>query len=307
MSRLALIDHLVAEFAAQPRIRAGSLIITVFGDAVAPRGGTLWLGSLIRLLEPFGLNQRLVRTSVFRLVRDGWLSAEQSGRRSYYSLTETGRRRFENAYRRIYTGPHEAWDGYWHVIATVLVDPSQRDAVRKELKWLGFGAIGTGVMAHPMPDCTVLRELLADLGVSDDLVQWRAGTDALPGGRAQRRLIEHAWDLGELTVDYQRFLDRFRPVYAALEREREVDPGQAFLVRTLLMHEYRRILLRDPKLPLDLLPAHWAGSSAYALCRNVYQRIHGLTEAYLGATLETADGPLPATAEYFYRRFGGLD
>ncbi|MDH3589938.1 MAG: hypothetical protein OEQ74_11100, partial [Gammaproteobacteria bacterium] len=78
---------LVEDFRAQRPIRAGSLLITVFGDAIAPHGGTVWLGSLIRVLEGFGINQRLVRTSVFRLVKDGWLTTEQIGRRSYYSLT----------------------------------------------------------------------------------------------------------------------------------------------------------------------------------------------------------------------------
>ena len=36
-----------------------------FCDAILPRGGRVWLGSLIRLLEPLELNERLVRTSVF--------------------------------------------------------------------------------------------------------------------------------------------------------------------------------------------------------------------------------------------------
>ncbi len=307
MNRLPAIDQLVSDFAGQRRIRAGSLIITVYGDAIAPRGGTVWLGSLIRLLEAFGLNQRLVRTSVFRLVRDGWLSAEQIGRRSYYSLTESGRFRFENAYRRIYTGPLADWDGSWCIVITSLIDAPLRDTIRKELEWLGFGVIANGIMAHPAPDLAVLRTVLGDLEVSDEILLMHASTETLPGGRAQRRLVEHAWDLGELAAAYTRFLDQFRPVYAALEGARELDPEQAFQARILLMHEYRRILLRDPKLPTDLLPAHWPGNAAYALCRNVYRLVHRVTEDYLGRTLETAEGPLPATAAYFYRRFGGLD
>ena len=30
--------------------RAKSLVVTVFGDSIRPHGGTIWLGSLIRLL-----------------------------------------------------------------------------------------------------------------------------------------------------------------------------------------------------------------------------------------------------------------
>src|SRR5450432_1724828 len=55
--------------------RAKSLIVTVWGDALGPHGGTAWLAGLIRLMAPFGINERLVRTSVFRLAQDGWLDA----------------------------------------------------------------------------------------------------------------------------------------------------------------------------------------------------------------------------------------
>ena len=75
---------LLDEFRSRPTMRAGSLIITVFGDAVLPRGGTVWIGSLIRVLGDFGVSERLVRTSVFRLTRDNWLYVNQVGRRSYY-------------------------------------------------------------------------------------------------------------------------------------------------------------------------------------------------------------------------------
>jgi phenylacetic acid degradation operon negative regulatory protein len=37
---------LVAEFRSRRTLRTGSLITTVFGDSIAPRGGTVWLGSL---------------------------------------------------------------------------------------------------------------------------------------------------------------------------------------------------------------------------------------------------------------------
>jgi phenylacetic acid degradation operon negative regulatory protein len=93
--------------------RAKSLVVTVWGDALAPHGGAVWLSGLIRLLAPLGLNERLVRTSVYRLARDGWLASRQAGRRSLYRLTAQGRRRFESAYRRIYAPPSDAWYGYW--------------------------------------------------------------------------------------------------------------------------------------------------------------------------------------------------
>ena len=64
------------------RPKAKSLIITVYGDAISHHGGAAWLGSVINLVEPLGLNERIVRTSVFRLSKEEWLSSSQIGRRS---------------------------------------------------------------------------------------------------------------------------------------------------------------------------------------------------------------------------------
>ena len=63
----------IANFLDRHPTRANSLIITVYGDFIAPHGGTVWLGSFIRLMEPLGLNERMVRTSVYRLSQEKWL------------------------------------------------------------------------------------------------------------------------------------------------------------------------------------------------------------------------------------------
>jgi len=74
----------------------------------------------------------------------------------------------------------------------------------------------------------------------------------------------------------------------------------------LLIHEYRRLLLRDPQLPDELLPGDREGRAARQLCRNLYRLVQGRAEQYLADALETADGPLPDANSSYYRRFGGL-
>jgi len=99
------------------RPQAKSLIVTIYGDSLTPHGGSAWLGSLIRLTEPLGLNERTVRTSVFRLAKEGWLIADQIGRRSYYRLTETGWHRCEAAHGRIFFPPRQNWDERWTLVS----------------------------------------------------------------------------------------------------------------------------------------------------------------------------------------------
>ena len=89
------------ELAAAPP-RGPSLIITVWGDAIAPHGGAVMLSGLIRLLAPFGINERL---RAHQRVPAGprRLAQGDAGRTPQpLSPERDGARRFEHAYRRIY-------------------------------------------------------------------------------------------------------------------------------------------------------------------------------------------------------------
>ena len=305
MSVQSACQKLVEEFRSRPTLRAGSLITTVFGDAIAPRGGTVWLGSLIRVMADFGINERLVRTSVFRLVKDGWLESQLIGRRSYYSLTHEGRERFEQATHRIYGEPVEHWDGNWCLLLLSALDTPARDTVRKECGWLGFGPMSANVLAHPSPNLADLDVTLRRLDVEESVVVLSGQT--ISGDGAMRELAINCWNLEEIDARYADFVKRFRPIYKALSASPGITEKSAFLVRTLLVQEYRKILLRDPWLPSALLPGNWHGSAAYQLCRNLYRAVHAPADAYLDASMETADGPLPPPSRAYWQRFGGLE
>jgi len=298
---------LVEEFQARPTLRAGSLITTVFGDAIAPRGGSVWLGSLIGAMAEFGINERLVRTSVHRLAGDGWLEARPVGRRSYYELTQEGAGEFERATRRIYGEPRSAWDGSWTMVLLAGVDTPMRDELRKALGWQGFGAIGANLMLHPSADDAALDDLFGKRGVGDQIVVMRGSTGGAGEDHRLRELAQKSWELDEIDARYEEFLSRFRPVYRAADKSGAVEPQHAFQVRTLLIQEYRKILLRDPLLPGSLLPADWQGLKAYQLCRNLYRLVYAPADRFLSEHMETAEGPLPPPGPAFYKRFGGLE
>ena len=306
MSLETVTRSLVEEFRSRPTLRAGSLIVTVFGDAIAPRGGTVWIGSLIRAMSDFRISERLVRTSVFRLARDGWLGVDQVGRQSYYRLTEEGASRFAQATHRIYGEPRQIWDGDWSLVLTSGLDGERRELVRRELSWLGFATIASDVLAHPSPDAADLDSQLKRLDSGDLIVMSGRGAGPTLKNGAIRDLVHRSWNLSDIEQRYEAFLDRFRPVFAASRRRRLVPPPMAFQIRTLMLQEYRKILLRDPLLPSELLPQAWHGVPAYQLCRNLYRRVYRAADEYLSETMETAEGPLPPPSPDFYRRFGGL-
>jgi phenylacetic acid degradation operon negative regulatory protein len=286
--------------------RARSLIVTVWGDALAPHGGEIWLSALIRLLAPFGINERLARTSVFRLARDGWIEARSHGRQSRYRLTAAGRLRFEAAYRRIYAPPVEAWSGEWEIVTALPhgSDGGERQRLRDELRWEGYGTLLPGVFVRPhvgggaapaAEDADRVVLLAREIGADDD---------ATPLARSTARL----WDLADIAAGYRRFLALFG---AVIERFRmrdiaQADPAQCFVVRTLLIHAFRRVLLRDPRLPPVLLPLDWPGAAAYALTRDFYRLALARAEAHLAATVAVNGSRLPPPEPSFHARFGGL-
>ena len=289
--------------AAEPP-RAKSLIVTVWGDSLAPHGGGVWLSGLIRLMAPFGINDRLVRTSVFRLARDGWLDRASHGRVSRYRLTRDGARRFDDAHRRIYDRPADDWHGRWELVLVDAVPPVKRSALREELHWAGFGELAGNAFIRPGDPGRELPSVLVTTAVAGRVVVAEACD--LPGQRPLAAAVDRAWDLTGLAADYRRFLQRFGAVIERFRTGDDHDPAQCFIVRTMLIHAYRRVLLRDPLLPAALLPLDWPGAAAYALCRDFYRVTHRCAERHLAATLATNGEVLPPASPAFHSRFGGL-
>jgi phenylacetic acid degradation operon negative regulatory protein len=255
-------------------------------------------------MAEFGIKERLVRTSVFRLAKDGWLESNQVGRRSFYSITDEGRDRFRAATHRIYGEPARDWEGKWCLLLLSSLDAAAREAVRRECGWLGFGALSANTLAHPAPDSSDLDLTLRRLNVADVVVVIDGSTVESDAG--MRKLVRSAWNLDDIDTRYEQFVTMFRPMITALNEGSAVSPRTAFVTRTLLIQEYRKVLLRDPQLPAELLPSNWHGAPAYELCRNLYRALFRETDEYLGEVMETADGPLPPPGAVYLQRFGGL-
>jgi phenylacetic acid degradation operon negative regulatory protein len=298
--RVAL-DTLLRRFRRRRPLRSGSLLVSLLGDAIAPRGGRISLASLIDLAALFKLPERLVRTSVARLAQEGWLTARRSGRTSEYALTSSGRRRFAAATRRIYGAVAHDWNGRWTLVMLPRAKPgAARERAREELRWLGFGQFAPDVFVHPTLPLAEVRARLRDAGIGDAVTLIEARN---AHAREDRRLVRAGWDLQELTQAYQRFVRSFAPLAQALRSSAGVAPEVAFVARTLLIHEYRRIHLRDPLLPDALLPADWVGGTAYALCRRLYRALFVLAEEYLTEHGRRLGGALPRASAQARARF----
>lgn len=291
-----------------PSLRAKSLISTLFGDSLLPMGGGVWLADLIALAAPLGISERMTRTAVFRLRRDGLLQAARRGRRSFYSLTEEGRRQFRNAEHRIYGAPRAGWDGLWTLALLTGAPPevpeAQRRLLVRDLRWAGFAALAPGFFARPGADMRLLEETLAELGLTRDVLALQA--ESLPGHplTPTRRIVATAWPLDDIAAGYRALLHDFAPL---AEGGEDLTNEQAFILRTLLIDRYRRILLRDPDLPLDLLPQGWPGRNAATLTARIYRQVTHPAQTYVAKVLGSdAEDPPPPPDTAFHQRFRGL-
>lgn len=259
--------------------RTASLIVTVWGDAVVPRGGSLWLGSLQAILDGFGCNQGQVRTAMSRLTEEGWLRRARRGRLSFYRLGPRGEASFAAAAHRIYDPPRAeglpAWDGAFRLV----LGGGEATAALAEA---GFVPLAPGM-------------LLAADGASDGLPHDVPVLLARPRHAADAVAVAaRAWPtLPAVAAGYARFAEAFAPL--ALPGA-PLPEAEALPLRLLLVHEYRRIALRDPDLPAALLPEGWPGTAARALAARVYRRLLPASEAWLTAHGKAEDGPLPPPA-----------
>lgn len=258
-------------FGARSDISARSVLVTIFGDSIAPVGGEVWLGDLIALTRPFGFSERLIRTSLYRLVAEGWCATTRVGRRSRYALTEYASAETADADRRIYQMASGQWDGGWTLVLSRAGDLSseERSRLHELLGWRGFGRLSIGVWGLPNGDTANARGVLERLGLVGRVPIASAGFDDLPGPVGQGLIA--GFGLERVAQSYRDFLDRYGWTQG-LEGN-SLAPVDAFALRTMLIHELRRPRLHDPGLPAALLPDAWVGRQAFELAAATYRQL----------------------------------
>lgn len=239
---------------------ARSLLMTLLGEFVLPRDRSVWTSTLVEALATFDVEEKSARQALARTAAEGWLVANRQGRRVRWSLTPPGRRLLTEGAERIYSfGQRDrAWDHRWLVLIASVPESKRelRHRLRTRLSWAGFGSPSPGVWVSPNtgsePEAKVI---LTELGLADGAMSFTARYGIV--GR-QESITRQAWDLDAIARRYEDFIDAFTGLHPA--------PGDATLVaQTRLVHEWRRFPFLDPRLPDELLPARWSGTTAAQL------------------------------------------
>lgn len=298
-----MIENFIKEHAASTSISCKSFIVTVFGDVISQHAGWIWLGSLIESLQPLGFSERLIRTSVFRLVKDDWLQVKRIGRRSFYAFTDTANKHYTKAARRIYAGKIEHSDGRWLIVMPCFVDEVNLAFLKRQLLWMGFSALSSGAYAHPSIDQKSLEETINELELSDSVIVFSSRTFDQKSNLVLKKLVHEKWNLEILHSSYQKFIDDYLPLLTLLENDNDFSEQQLYIFRCLMIHEYRRVLLKDHELPKDMLPENWPGFNANELVKKLYNLLSKESNRYIVNHLENAKGYLPKASFEYNKRF----
>jgi len=277
-----------------------ALMFTFFCDVITQHGGEVWLGNVIQTLARLNIKERGIRTAVFRLVKVGWLSSRKQGRCSYYRLSNTGQRYYQRAARRIYASQKPRWNGQWMLLFVPMVPDEKREALHRGLTWLGYGRLATAVYALPGHDREPMLELLSDLEIEDNIVHMQAQANR---SDSLKELVLSRWNLDDLQQRYTEYIDWLLETRELLENQHQDDPQALLLLRVLLIHEYRRILLADPELPAGMSPPGWKGEAAKTLTADMYHRLYSTSTKWFEKQLKAVDGNPGATAGSTQPRF----
>lgn len=261
------LEPLITALHQQGRLRVWSLVITVFGDLVQHRGGVISTARLGILLSRIGIEPGTLRTALSRLSRDGWVERERLGRTSLYRLSPQGVARFAPATSLIYAAPKQGKIEKWSLFVTM------ENAGGAQISLVPAEHVPQGA------DCVVTGSL---------------------------DYLSDTYRTRFLTPDMRAVLKALAKDISAVESAPDLAPLDAAAARVLLIHRWRRFILRHPEPTRDLLPPDAPLADPRADLARVYQGLWARAEAWLDQETD-ALSPMPASAETFAERFQHSD
>lgn len=248
------------EAAAGTRTSARSLLLTLLGEFVLPRPGSVWTQTIVGVLDRLGVEEKAARQALARTAADGWLASERVGRSVRWSLTESGRHLLTAGAERIYAFAERQpdWDGTWFIVNVSVPEALRglRHRLRTRLSWAGFGSPEPGMWIAPSAAHEAeARAIIDELGLDGQAMSFTA---RFAGIGRERAMVERAWNLAAVTARYEEFI-------ATFGRLQPAGPDEVLQAQARLVHEWRRFPFLDPQLPPGLLPPHWSGTRARRL------------------------------------------
>jgi phenylacetic acid degradation operon negative regulatory protein len=252
-----------------------TLMLMLFGSHALDQDVGIAAGSIIEVLGRAGVSTHATRSTLSRMVARDLLQRRPAGRKVYFGLTGRSTAILRDGRARIWQdgAVNDRWDGTWTLLSFSLPESMHRERhdLRSRLAWAGFGPVQGGLWIAP--GRAGAAGIVAELGLGEHARVFHARADETTDIGA---LIADAYDLDEVAARYHEFLGRWEDPAAV---------GDPLAARLDLIAQWLDAIRRDPRLPVEHLPASWPAVHAQKVFRD-------RAEAYRPAAEQVADGLL---------------
>lgn len=219
---------LIPELRAISDLKVWSVLVTLFGDMALAEETRLSGPRLRALLTPLDIQPEAVRVALHRLRKEGWITAERAGRIGQYGLSAQGRAETQAVAERVYGASAQCHSRWYLVVQPTRLDPPEQALT-----------LGTGRFLCPEEISPPALSARFQGAIPDWVL-----AEVLPQG------LDAAFETLEALLT--------APVTAPEDAE------EAAILRLLILHHWRRLVLRTPPLAEALLGGNWAGGRCRA-------------------------------------------
>lgn len=214
-------------------------MISLFGDLAQGEGDVIDGPVLTAIMQLLQVKPEATRVALHRLRKDGWISSEKFGRISQHSLTAKGRAESVAASPRIYAQPPDGHDD-WQLI---MLEEASADSPKK-MATLGFASLTKRIyLGHShTPAPTHALQLL---------------------GGSVPAWVSKQLEPDELRNDYSALVGTLSDLKRVIPGN--IGPLETAVLRCLIVHNWRRLVLKHPSLPSRLVSPDWPGLTCHRL------------------------------------------
>ena len=256
------VDRLIHQFVDLGTLRVWSVIISVFGDLATQPGLHVTAADLVSLAGRMGIRSDAFRVAIHRLKNDGWLTTRRIGRNSLYCLTDYGYLQCADARPRVYAR-HAPKAANSRILLAPPAELANQPPPAHFQGGMGFVQIAPRVFAgnadaQPLPDGYL---------------------ELAHSGQTVPNWLRQILGPDDLLHAYIRLETALKSVRVALSGGATLPPQDAMVLRVLIIHRWRQLLLRHADLPELYFPAGWRGEACRGLVMDLLESLPPLQPA----------------------------
>lgn len=221
--------------------RVWSLMISLFGDLAQAPDQHIDGPLLSVIMSGLRVKPEAARVALHRLRNDGWIRSEKSGRISRHTLTDEGRAECAAANPRIYADPTLA-SSHWQLAVTEGTNAAQITQMAQN----GFIQLAPRIFCGPSDAKAPQGALVVSTDQTPDWLRAQIAPQMQQPG-------------------YRNLLRALRMVKADLPAAADLRAIDIAVLRCLIVHNWRRLVLKHPKLPAPLVDPDGTGHQCHLL------------------------------------------